>query len=684
MNATAADLLGRGDRLLDEGRWTDAAAIYRDISKQFPGHIPARFNLGVALSRAGMLRDAEEAYRSVLSLQPDMVVARFNLALILQGQSRLAEAIDSYRAVLELVPDWIDAKANLAVALRSAGDPAAALPYFIDVAASRADAASDMMLGTVLKELQRLPEAIAAFERAVNRAPQDAMARFQLGMALAQHGDAQAALTQFNDSVALNPKFAAAQINLGVTLRGLGQPDAAYAALCQAQTLAPDSPVCLAALADTMQDLERFDEALPLYRQALAIRPDHADTLAKLAAALIQLHRPDEAIEAIQRALALRPEDWVAWAHLGNAEAEAGRTDAAITAYRRALDINPTVPESWCNLGVALRDAERFDESFACYARALPLAPDFAVAHWNEALGRLLLGDFERGWSLYEWRFQRGELLRTARQFDVPLWVPNDSEDAGKRILIHAEQGLGDTLQFVRYIAFVRERGIEVTLEVQPRLQRLIAQSLPDIEVLPRGAPWPAVDCHCPLLSLPHRFGTNLATIPAAVPYLVAHPASPARPFSVGLAWAGNPRHPNDHNRSLALDQLMPLLHLEPVHFVSLQKDVPARDQSTLGALGDRLEQPSYSDDFVPTAERVAALDLIICVDSAIAHLAGGLARPVWILLPRVPDWRWLRDRSDSPWYPTATLFRQSTPGDWESVILLMRVRLAELVDSTI
>jgi len=685
MGDAAAALLSQGDRLLDEGRWADAAALYRQVSAQHPDNIPARFNLGVALTRAGMLGDAEAAYRHVLSVQPDMVTARFNLALILQSQARLAEAIDAYRVVLERAPDWIDAKANLAIALRSAGEPEAGLPFLIDVAASRANAASEMMVGTVLKELRRLPEAIAAFERALGHAPRDEMVRFQLGMALAEHGDAQSALKQFAEAVAINPAFGSAQINLGVTLRGLGQPEAAYDALCQARALAPESPVCLAALADTLQDLERYDEALPLYRQALAIRPDHADSLAKLAAALIQLHRPEEAIEAIQQALLLRPDDWVAWAHLGNAEAEAGRTDAAITAYRHALDLAPDVPETWCNLGVALRDAERFDESFACYARALALAPDFAVAHWNAALGRLLLGQFEQGWSLYEWRFQRGELARTARHFDVPLWVPSPSADAGKRILIHAEQGLGDTLQFIRYIPLLRALGLSVTVEVQPCLQRLIAQSLPDIAILPRGAPWPEIDCHCPLLSLPHRFGTDVTTIPAAVPYLVALPTRPAQAiFTVGLAWAGNPRHPNDHNRSLALAQLSPLLELASIRFVSLQKDLPARDQPTLNEFGDRLEQPCYSEDFVPTAERVAALDLVITVDSAIAHLAGGLGRPVWILLPRVPDWRWMRERSDSPWYPTATLFRQPTPGDWESVISLMRAHLAKRASCTI
>ena len=350
------------------------------------------------------------------------------------------------------------------------------------------------------------------------------------------------------------------------------------------------------------------------------------------------------------------------------------------------LALRPDHAEAYYNRGIALQSMLRLPEALESYRRAVALRPDYALAHWNESLCRLLMGDFEGGWREYEWRREVREFAPQYHDFPRPLWL-GEQEVAGRTILLHAEQGFGDTLQFCRYASLLAARGARVILEVQPPLKSLLTRLSGPAMVLAQGEPLPEFDLHCPLMSLPLACGTTLDTVPAAERYLTADPervaacsarlGNTARP-RVGLVWSGNPAHGNDYARSIALVDLLGSLDGAGVTFVSLQKDVRSHDRATLAARADILHCGEELRDFDDTAAWIEAMDLVISVDTSVAHLAGALGKPVWVLLPYAPDWRWLLEREDSPWYPTARLFRQPRSGDWDGVLLAVACALTQ------
>jgi tetratricopeptide (TPR) repeat protein len=328
-----------------------------------------------------------------------------------------------------------------------------------------------------------------------------------------------------------------------------------------------------------------------------------------------------------------------------------------------------------------LHALKRHDEALASYERAIALNPDYAEAHWNVCLARLRLGDFRGGWPQYEWGWKAG-YRGIERRFAQPRWTGAEPL-AGKTLFVHAEQGFGDTIQFVRYVPLVAGAGARVVIEVHPSLVALLSGVQNVSSAVSRGGPLPAFDLHCPLLSLPLAFGTELDTIPARVPYLSAPETHLARwkirlpraeGLRIGLTWSG--RNIPDPDRSMALAQLAPLFDLPGIHFVSLQKDLRDSDEAALRGRPGFLHLGPDLADFADTAAVIAQLDLVISIDTAVAHLAGALGKPVWILLPFLSDWRWLLDRDDSPWYPTARLFRQDKARAWDTVIARVRAAL--------
>ena len=355
-----------------------------------------------------------------------------------------------------------------------------------------------------------------------------------------------------------------------------------------------------------------------------------------------------------------------------------------MASYERALNIQPAYHEALIVRSAALLDLKRPDEALASYVRALKVRPDFAEVRWNEALCRLMLGEFELGWQKYEWRWKTTSFVPSLRNFPQPLWLGKEPL-GGKTILLHAEQGLGDTIQFCRYARQVVALGARVVLEVQPALKSLL-QGLEGVSLLlGRGARLPDFDYHCPLMSLPLAFEADLSNISAAA-YLQSEPAKrhhwqarlgPASKTRIGLAWSGSTRHTNDHNRSLSLQQLTPLISDEAQYYC-LQKELRPADLAVLAKtpgieyLGDSLK------DFSDTAAVVELMDVVITVDTSVAHLAGAMGKEVWILLPFSPDWRWLLERSDSPWYGSARLFRQTALDDWAGVLGQVQEALTE------
>ncbi len=436
-----------------------------------------------------------------------------------------------------------------------------------------------------------------------------------------------------------------------------------------------------------MRAQQRHEDAIRHYATALALRPGYAEAHYNIGNALQALGRYDEAIAAYEKAAAIKPDYAEALNNLGNALQALNRHEEAIVRFEQALAVMPDYAEAHNNLGNSLQALNRHEQAIARHARALALQPDCIAAQWNEGLARLVIGDFKAGWKQYEGRWAVAGLGQRRREFAQPQWR-GEFALAGRTILLHAEQGLGDTLHFARYVPMVAALGAGIVLEAQNPLVPLLA-GLPGVaSIRAQGEALPTFDCHCPLLSLPLAFGTTFDTIPRNVPYLAAAPERIARWRStieeaaaprIGVVWAGNPANVFDHRRTLPLRHLLPLLRTPGVKFFALQKDLRPGDLELLQAfpevrlLGEELE------DFTETAAVVSLLDLVITVDTAVAHLAGALGKKVWVLLPFSPDWRWLLAREDSPWYPSARLFRQPATSDWASVLAQVATALHQL-----
>jgi hypothetical protein len=425
----------------------------------------------------------------------------------------------------------------------------------------------------------------------------------------------------------------------------------------------------------------KLSEAERLYRQILSSDPGHADALHLLGVIALQSGHREAALKLIGRAIALRGNVGIYHANYANALHLLDRFAEAIVAYQQALALDPNNADTLNALAHTLHLQGHFTQARALYQQTLRVNPHQADALLNLATLQLLEGDFENGWRNYEWRWRASSYQAARRNFAQPLWRGEPLQ--GARILLHAEQGFGDSLQFLRYLPLVQAAGGRIVLELQEPLCRLAAALPGIVELVPAGKPLPGFDCHCPLMSLPLACQTTLETIPAA-PSLVT-PARdrataanfrwPQSGLRVGLAWAGSPTHRRDHQRSIPLALLEAHLRVPGVELFSLQTGEAATQRTQTSAL---TPLPINPRDFASTAGYIEQLDLVITVDTAVAHLAGALGKPVWLLLPAVPDWRWLLDRSDSPWYPTMRLFRQPEADHWLPVLEAVHAALEE------
>ncbi|HTV96608.1 MAG TPA: tetratricopeptide repeat-containing glycosyltransferase family protein [Steroidobacteraceae bacterium] len=504
------------------------------------------------------------------------------------------------------------------------------------------------------------------------------------GVLAAQLGDPTQALRRYEQAIAIDARQAPLHCNKGSALCALGRWHAALACYDQALALQPGNAAAHFNRGNAFCALGRFDAALEDFERAVAIDGALAEAHSKRAHALCQLGRFEAAIVGCNAALALRPRLAEALCVRGNAERALDRLDAAVSSYRQAIAAQPDYPDALCNLGNVLRELEQLDAAIGCYDRAVEMHPDFAEGYFARSIALLLGGDYQRGWRDYEWRWRcRSGTAGERRSLRAPLWLGKETL-ADKTVLLHAEQGLGDSLQFCRYIGAVAERGARVILEVHQPLMRLLSQ-LPGVsQLIARGSELPHFDLHCPLMSLPLALGTA-GSIPAPV-RLRAEPASvqrwrnrlPRGGPRVGLVFSGSAVHPNDRHRSIPLADWIP--HLPGgLQYIALQRDMRARDREVQSAhpcitsCGDELR------DFADTAALCELLDLVICVDTSIAHLCGSMGVRTWLLLPFNPDWRWLLGRQDSPWYPSITLYRQRKVGDWREVLAQVGAHLCAL-----
>ena len=446
----------------------------------------------------------------------------------------------------------------------------------------------------------------------------------------------------------------------------LGKAESIYQQVLQTD---PNHPDALHLLGVVSHQAGNNDCAVDLFSKALAIKPDFAEAHNNLGNALQDLGKPHEAIEKYHNALAINPQYVEAYTNLGNVLKGLVRLDEAVASYQRALAIKPDYAEAHNNLGNAQKDLGNMNDAVASFHKAISIRPDYADAYWNRGLARLLTGDLLGGFEDYEWRWQLPEY--TPRHRNIPLWEGQSL--VGKSILVYSEQGYGDTIQFIRYVPMLADQGARVLLEIDEPLKRLLERVDGVEQVIVSSVSPVSASFRIPIMSLPHRFNTTLDLIPANVPYLPLPTATatnigPVAETIIGIAWAGRPTHKNDSNRSLEFASLKPLLDLTNFSWISLQID-DHHSEAALVAKGSLRDIRDQIHDFADTATAIVAMDLVITVDTAVAHLAGALGKPVWILLPFAPDWRWLLERNDSPWYPTVNLFRQKTPGDWEGVI---------------
>ncbi|MBS4096632.1 MAG: tetratricopeptide repeat protein [Sulfuricella sp.] len=609
----------------------------------------------VALFHAGRHAELESRVRLLLERQPDSGLAWKVLGVALQAQGK--EALPALQKAAHLLPDDTEAHANLARALNALGHGAAA---------------------------QESWRRAVAINLGLARSHNDQ------GIALHGAGRLDAALASYRQALELYPAYAEAHNNLGNLLKDLGQADEALASYRRALEIHPAYPEVHHNLGVALHDLGRFDEALASYRRALELNPAYPEAHNDLGMALHELRRLDEALASYRRAVAIQPDFAEAHSNLGNALRDLGQLDGALDSYRRALAIRGDFPEALANQGIALHELGRFDEALASYRRALEINPDFAEAHFNRAVCLLKTRRYPEGWLEYEYRWTGVRPQRLRPSSALPQWR-GEQPAPGQRLLVFEEQGLGDRIQFARYLPLAAQRfsgGISIV--VAAPLRELLRRSFPGVEFLDAiPADQSAWHWQCPLLSLPLACATTLENLPNRVPYLIPDPAQvaawrariaalglPAATRKIGVVWKSGNAMKNAPLRSLALRQLAPLLEVGGCAWFSLQLEADP-DAAPWRASARLIDWAGEFADFDATAALAANLDLIVAVDTAVAHLGGALGVPTWLFNRHAGEWRWLHERDDSPWYPTLRIFTQRQPGNWAEVVMRMAAELA-------
>ncbi len=674
--ASVPALLNQAQTLGRQGRRAEAEQMLRRVLTLAPDHFDALHHLGILRFQAGDKDDALGLLSRACDRNPGSCLAHFNRGIVLEALGRNEEALACYDRAIALEPGLAAAHFNRGQIHRKTGRDREALADFERAIALQPDfAEAHNNRGNVLQDLGRHPEALASFDEAIRRRPDFALAHLNRAGVLRVLGRAQEALAIFDRAVALMPGLAEAHGNRGIVLCELNRHPEALESLDRALALKPGFAEAHGYRGRALRALNRHAEALASLDRALVLKPGLVEAHLERGGALRALGRPQEALESHDRALALMPD--LAEAHTNRAVVlrDLNRHPEALASLDRALALKPDSAETYNNRGNVLRDLGRPAEAIAGYEQAIRLRPDFAEAYMNLGIQKLLLGDYAGGWPLYEWRRKTDQFAEWRRDFPQPVWTGGPI--AGKTILLYAEQGLGDTLQFLRYVPRVEALGARVILEIPAPLAALTQTLASDCTRIIRGETPPAFDLHCPLMSLPLALGTTVETIPAEIPYLAADARKVGEVRTrlgtrsgkrIGLAWSGYAGHRNDRDRSLALRRLEPLLQ-PGLEFHSLQRDIRPDDMAALAELSRIRRHQDELRDFSDTAALISELDLVITVDTSIAHLAGALGKPAWLMLSTRPDWRWMTERSDSPWYPTLRLFRQKSAGDWDGVV---------------
>jgi tetratricopeptide (TPR) repeat protein len=650
--------------------------------------------------------------------------AKLKSGLALQQQGRLAEAARLYEDILAADKTHFAALHCLGAIAYQTGNLERAVRLISDaVRINPRVAAADPYRGAALNQLNRHDESLAVCNEAIKLKPDFAEAHYNRGNALYGLGRSDEALASYDRAIAVKPEFAEAWSNRGNALQHLGRMDEALASCDRAIAQKPNYVPAHYNRGNALYDLRRFDEALASYNKAIELKPDYAQAYYNRGKTLADLKRPEEALASYDRAIALKPDYAQAWSNRGNLLTDTGRFEDALASFDKAIALKPDHAEAWSNRGTALQYLNRLGEAMADHNKAIDLKPDYAEAHcnrgsvlnclrrpgealasfnraivlkpdfgqayFNRAMTELGMGDMQSGWPDFEWRRKIVE-MSGGRVFPRPL-LTSLADVRGKTILVHFEHGFGDTIQYCRYLEPLNRAGAKILFHCQEQLKSLMKSLNAPITFADLDDPSQSYDYHVPLMSMPLLFETTLETIPSKPSYLSADSALVEKwrgrlggdGFKIGICWMGDMAHIKGHNgRFFPVACFEPLAKLPGVRLISLQKGDGEKQLASLPA-AMTVEPPG--DDwktFADTAAIMKCLDLVITTDTVIANLAGALGVPTWVAIQYVPDWKWMFDRPDSPWYPTMRLFRQKMDGDWQGVFEDMKEALAGLQTS--
>ena len=695
-----------------------AVSAFEAATRHKPTMLEAKINLGHAYLQVQRTADALASYQAALHMAPASDLVHISLAEAYRQQKDTELALASYGHAIQLAPQNPKHFIKTGNFLRELQRHEEAIAFYeqaIQLDSDNADAYAQMALS--MGELGHIEAAIGCCKIALEIDPKQSFAHYQQALFEMRQGNEAIALQLLEVALKLQPNFSAAWMSKGlilikqqdfatakshldraidlgasgpdvfqnraICLKELGELDKAIDDLEKALEIDPVHDVSLMTLGTISHELKRYESALHLYTRAIEHCPGRVEAYSNLGAVLFDLNRHEDARITLEAALEIDPKMVNAWSNLGASLKMLHRFDEALAAYNRVLELNPQQVDAMCHKGLVLQDLKRMDEALTCYERALEIEPKNTLANWNKAFGLLLKGDFAHGWSAYQARWEHKKLNLTLRSYAQPRWTGNEPL-AGKRILVYCEQGLGDSLQFARFIPALIAQGAEVIFEVQPPLVSLMARCLSGVRVLELGQPSADFDAHIPLLSLPAALQC-LNEKDFSIPrYLAASTDKIDEwknrlPFSdrprIGLAWSGNAAHQNDRNRSIPLDRLLATLP-EGYDYICLQNEIRPEDLKALANSPRVCDFTEHLKDFEDTAALCHLMDLVITVDTSVAHLSASLGQKTWVMIPYSPDWRWMLHREDTPWYPSMHLFRQIVPGNWEQNL----TRLASLL----
>ena len=616
------------------------------------------------------LMGAEIDFESSLSLAPNRLSTMINLSIVLiklnkfenaekvinkgllhhaKNKELLLGLVDIYKKLISLKPDYAEAHANL---------------------------------GNSYKELKMYDEALASYSHALFFNPNLAEIYSNKGIVFNELKKYQEALQEYDKAIAMKANLASAYSNRGITLSELNRLDEALSSYTRAIELNPYDSEAYSNRGITLNELKKFDEALADYDRAIELNPSFAEAYSNRGNTLKELNRLDDALASYDRAIQINPLFAEAYSYRGIALTEQKRIDEALASFDRVIEIKPDSAEAFYNRGVNLEQSQRYEHALSSYERAIEIDPNYASAHWNKSLILLKIGEFSKGLILYEWRWKVERLGLIKRTFLQPLWLGKEDLQY-KTILLHAEQGFGDTIHFCRYAKLVKELGARVLLEVPKQLFNLLNKLEGVDELIESGKLLPDFHYHCPLLSLPLAFNTNLSNIPSQISYLENDPnklmfwrskLGEKKHLRIGVVWSSTSNFKADKNRSMQLQEFINCIPLDLYQVVSLQKEIKIADKDFFEILNGKISYYGADiTDFADTAAIARCVDLVVSTCTSIPHMTAALGIPTWLLLSTQSDWRWFLDREYSPWYPSIKIYRQPRPGDWDSVIQRVR-----------